>query len=61
MAKIVKFLTESQNELKKVVWPSKKEVISLTMVVVAVSVVVGFFLVGADFIFSRLVRLIIGY
>jgi len=59
--KIINFLTEARNELKKVVWPTKRETVNLTIVVVVVSLVVGLFLTGADFIFSRLIRAIIGY
>ncbi len=60
MKKIGKFLRESYRELKKVVWPTKANVINLTITVVVVSVLVGLFLAGADFVFSRLMRLIIG-
>lgn len=61
MANVAKFLTEAKAELKKVVWPKKEEVIRLTTVVVVTSALVGVFLAGADFIFSRLIRLIVGY
>jgi preprotein translocase SecE subunit len=60
MKKIGKFLREAYNELKKVVWPTKANVINLTITVVVVSVLVGLFLAGADFVFSRLMRLVIG-
>ena len=59
--KVFNFLTDARNELKKVVWPTKRETINLTIVVVVVSFVVGLFLTGADFIFSRLIKMIIGY
>jgi len=61
MANVAKFLTEAKGELKKVVWPKKEEIIRLTTVVVLASALVGFFLAGADLIFSRLIRLIAGY
>ncbi len=61
MATVVRFLIEARNELKKVVWPSKEEILKLTMVVVLVSVAVGIFLAGIDFIFSWLMRLIVDY
>ncbi|MDD3532047.1 MAG: preprotein translocase subunit SecE [Candidatus Shapirobacteria bacterium] len=59
--KIFNFLTDARSELKKVVWPTKREMMNLTIVVVAVSFIVGLFLTGADFIFGRLIRTIIGY
>ncbi|MEK7186018.1 MAG: preprotein translocase subunit SecE [Patescibacteria group bacterium] len=50
----VTFLQEVQEELKKVVWPTREEVIRLTIVVLFVSVVVGLFLGGLDAILVKL-------
>ena len=55
----VNFLREVQDELKKVVWPTKEEVIRLTGVVILVSLFVGLFLGGADFILTKLIELIV--
>lgn len=44
----VTFLKEVQDELKKVVWPTREEVIRLTFVVIFISLVVGLFLGGID-------------
>ena len=53
------FLRETQEELKKVVWPTQTEVVRLTGVVIGVSVMVGLFIGGLDFIFTKLLALII--
>jgi preprotein translocase subunit SecE len=53
------FLKEVRDELKKVVWPTRDEVIRLTGVVVLVSLIVGVFLGGTDFILTKLVGLLI--
>jgi preprotein translocase subunit SecE len=53
------FLKEVRDELKKVVWPTRDEVIRLTGVVIIVSVGVGIFLGGADFILTKLVALLV--
>jgi preprotein translocase subunit SecE len=53
------FLKEVRDELKKVVWPTRDEVIRLTGVVILVSLFVGIFLGGADFILTKLVALLI--
>lgn len=53
------FLREVRDELKKVVWPTKDEVIRLTGVVVLVSLFVGLFLGGADFILTKLIELVV--
>ena len=55
----VVFLKEVRDELKKVVWPTRDEVIRLTGVVIIVSVGVGLFLGGTDFILTKLVGLLI--
>ncbi len=55
----VNFVKEVRDELKKVVWPSKEEVIRLTGVVVIVSAVVGIYLGGADFILTKLFEVFI--
>ena len=47
------FLTEVRAELKKVTWPSRKEVYSTTLVVIATSIFFGFYLWGLDIVFSR--------
>jgi len=53
------FLREVRDELKKVVWPTRDEVIRLTGVVILVSLLVGIFLGGADFILTKLVALLV--
>jgi preprotein translocase subunit SecE len=59
MKKIISFIGQTKEELKKVTWPSKKEVIRLTMVVIVSSVIVGLYLGGMDFLFTKLLGLII--
>jgi preprotein translocase subunit SecE len=51
------FLQEVRGELKKVTWPSRKEVYSTTLVVIATSVFFGFYLWGLDLVFSRALSL----
>jgi preprotein translocase SecE subunit len=51
------FLQDVRGELKKVAWPSRKEVYSTTLVVIATSIFFGFYLWGLDIIFSRALSL----
>jgi preprotein translocase subunit SecE len=51
------FLTEVRAELKKVTWPSRPEVYSTTLVVIATSIFFGFYLWGLDLVFSRALSL----
>ena len=53
------FLRETRDELRKVVWPTREEIIRLTGVVILVSVLVGLFLGGTDYILTKLVELVI--
>ena len=52
------FLSEVRSELKKVNWPSRKEVYSTTIVVIATSVFFGFYLWGLDIAMSRALELV---
>jgi preprotein translocase subunit SecE len=47
------FIAEVRSELKKVTWPSRKEVYATTIVVMATTVFFGFYLWGLDLMFSR--------
>jgi preprotein translocase subunit SecE len=55
----IQFLKEVKTELKKVSWPSKNEVIKMTLIVLGVSVAVSLFISSLDFIFTKLTELII--
>ena len=51
---IVQPLRESRSELKKVVWPSREEVIRLTIVVIVLSALISAVLFVADSTFTWL-------
>jgi len=51
----VRFLREVRDDLAKVVWPSRREVVIYTMVVILTVLVVGLFVFGLDVLFSRVV------
>jgi len=46
------FLKDVRAELKKVTWPSRNEVYSTTIVVIAATIFFGFYLFFMDVIFS---------
>ena len=58
MAKVVQFIKESKAELKKVVWPTKEDVISSIKVVIISTIVVAIVLGLLDLGFSELFRII---
>lgn len=53
------FLKEVQEELKKVVWPTREEVIRLTLVVIIISLIVGLFLGGIDIMLTKITEILI--
>lgn len=59
MATPLTFFEETRAELKKVTWPKRQEVIRLTTVVIGVSVIVGLYIGGLDFVFTKLLQFII--
>ena len=52
--KIIVFLKEVRLEMKKVNWPTRKETIRYTLIVIGLSVAVAAFLGSLDFIFNTL-------
>ena len=58
-SKLVRFYNETRSELRKVVWPSRKEWVNLTFIVIVVSVAVGGALGLVDWVFERLVLLLV--
>ncbi|MDR1132623.1 MAG: preprotein translocase subunit SecE [Synergistaceae bacterium] len=57
---IKRFFRESRAEMRKVFWPTKKDVWYSTLVVIGLTVVVGFYLGLVDAILTRLLALFIG-
>lgn len=55
----VDFFKEVRAELAKVTWPSRPEVIRLTAVVIGASVLVGIYLGGLDYVFTKLVEFLL--
>lgn len=55
----IQFLREVKVELSKVTWPSRKETVGTTAVVLVFVIIVAIFLGAVDFVLSSLVRLIL--
>ncbi|HEY4493293.1 MAG TPA: preprotein translocase subunit SecE [Candidatus Paceibacterota bacterium] len=52
MAKVTEFIKETRAELKHVAWPSRKQTVQVTALVIAVSLFVALFLTLFDWLFS---------
>ena len=51
----IRFLREVRDELAKVVWPRRKEVLTYSIVVIVTVLVMGLFVFSLDVLFSRVV------
>jgi preprotein translocase subunit SecE len=57
---IRKFYRETRSEIKKITWPSRKELIQHTEVVITSIILVGALIAVADFAFGRITQLVLG-
>jgi len=53
IARIRRYFEESYSELKKVTWPTREQVRHLTVLVFAISAVIGVFIAAWDAIFTE--------
>lgn len=56
MGKVLEFLREAKVELLRVNWPSQKQIIRYTTLVIVISFLVAVFLGSLDLLFSHLVE-----
>ncbi|KKU58178.1 MAG: Preprotein translocase, SecE subunit [Parcubacteria group bacterium GW2011_GWA2_47_12] len=59
MSRITEYLKETRGELRHVNWPTRKQAAVFTALVVAVSLITAAYLGVFDYIFSRLLQLVI--
>lgn len=50
--KLVKYLKGTKSELKKIVWPSFRQVCKNTLIVLVVVLIVGLLIAGLDLLFN---------
>jgi len=55
----ITYLKEVRLELKKVTWPKVSEVVKLTLTVLLISGVIGIYLGGLDFAFTKLLEVVL--
>lgn len=58
--KIIRFLKEAKIELRKVTWPTPRQTLASTSVVIIVVIIVSIFLGIVDFGLSKAIRLVLG-
>lgn len=57
--KLVQYIKDSKNEVKKVTWPTKKEVKQHTILVIIISLAVALFLGLVDVFLTKIIEQII--
>jgi preprotein translocase subunit SecE len=58
--KVTQFLKEAKVELKKVVWPTPKQTMASTAVVIIIVFIVSIYLGIVDFALAKLVKFVLG-
>ena len=59
-ARMGKWFRDMKSELKKVQWPTRKQTINNTLIVIACVIVVGIFIALFDFVAGEVIGLLIG-
>lgn len=60
LSKIRQFLEEAKAELKKVTWPTRKQTLASTAVVLVVVIVLSVFLGLVDFGLAKIIKVLLG-
>ena len=60
ITKIIQFFQEAKVELKKVNWPTRKELIDSTKVVLISSILLIIFIGAIDYVLSRVINILLG-
>ena len=58
--KVIRFLKEAKIELKKVTWPTHRQTLASTSVVIIVVIIVSMFLGIVDFGLAKAIRMVLG-
>lgn len=58
--RILKSVKATKSEFKKVVWPTKKQLINNTLIVIAALIIVGLVIFGLDSLFISLSKIVLG-
>ncbi|MDQ3008014.1 MAG: preprotein translocase subunit SecE [bacterium] len=59
MVNPLSYINEVLTEMKKVSWPTRKQTLEKTALVIGVSIIVGLYIGALDFIFSGLINTLI--
>jgi preprotein translocase subunit SecE len=58
--RLTEYLKDTRGEIRKTSWPTREQATKLTLIVLAVTFVMAMFLGALDFVFSQLMRVLLG-
>ena len=56
---VINYLNEVRGEMAKVTWPAREKTIKIVGLIIIISIVMGVFIGGLDFLLSRLLNIIL--
>jgi preprotein translocase subunit SecE len=59
MKSVTAYLMEIKSELSRVTWPTRNEVVRLTLTVFLISAGIGLYVGGFDFLFTKLLTVLV--
>ncbi len=59
MSKLITYFKETRAELKHVTWPTRKQAVMYTVVVIIISLFTAFYLGAFDYLFTTLLKSVI--
>ncbi len=59
LTRVREYLTSVRTEIGRVSWPSRREVVSLTVLIILLAVVLGVYLGLADLIVTQILRVLL--
>ena len=59
MSRVTEYIKETRAELKHVTWPTRKQAVVYTLVVIVISLATAAYLGAFDYLFTTLLKLVI--
>ncbi len=59
MNSLIKYFNDTASEMKQVTWPTQKQAVFYTVLVVAISALVALYIGAFDYLFSQAVQFIV--
>jgi len=59
MKPVITFFNEVKSELLKVTWPKRNDIIKLTLIVFAISGIIGLYVGGLDYLFTKVLTTVV--